>query len=469
MVFRWISTIALSASIAVVAGILIGLEGGPVALVILGSAAGLAFVARQKPMEVVAIWVITAPFLQGKTINLGPAIPDITADRVFLIILSLMALLRAGQGHLRLWRPRLEDYMLGGFLLFGVISILGSANADTIRQFYFWTDSYLLPVLGYYLIVTIIRTERDMRFLVYAVLIGLLVLTAPAAMEYLSGRTILGEPSQFIQGTFRVRTFTSAAWVLGAFAGMGLPFTLYVANMQVHSYSRAWRLFAAITGVFGVLAVFLTFLRAAWISLLVCLLVLKRSQVWKAVAAMILLGLLFAFLFPTISKTAVWQQRISGGDTVASRIVLAQTQLGLFLESPVIGHGIASVPDRFYVKTVYDAQSQYDVFLPSHDMIATVIVEFGLFGLLYVGAIATILLRGYKAYAVARSDTFWGKPLIAAISASSLAFLVQAVTFETRFFPSITLFFWLMLGLLTVAVGNSAKGATSGRDARAVT
>jgi len=460
-----ISNIAVCVVVMASAGMFIGFMGVTAFLVIAAPAA-LIFMLFQRPALIVAVWLFLAPPLQGRNISLGAGIPDITVDRVIFVLVLLTLILRLSTRQVRLRKFKMEDYLLSIFLLFGFLSIVFLINVNVTRQLYFWFDSYFIPIVTSYIILHIFNSEKDLKIVIYFVIVALFVQTFYTPIEYLTGRNLFGVNSQFIQGTIRVNSFTNSAWTLGAFVGMYLPFAIYVGNLKSAVFSKKWRFFALIAAIFGVLCIFLTFMRAAWLSIFALMLFLAwgNRKLLKYAGVILFLGLIFSALYPIISQSTIWQERIIGQDTTTARVILAEMQLKIFQDSPIIGHGIATLPKTFYIKSVSNGfGGEYDVFMPSHNNYATIMLEYGFFGILYFGAIFKIILSGFKSYRIGSSRFFLGKELIGALLGSGLVFMIQAVTFETRFFSSITLFYWIILALIRVTTDKITEAENRAR------
>jgi len=425
-------------------------RGGPAVAAIFLAVGALAAIASRGPFAMLLLWMAVSPFTQGRFVNLGRNVPDLSVDRVLLILAVLLVFIQwAGRTRTLRRMPR-ETFLLVAFLAWALVSVLFWRPSQLIVQLGILFQQFFLPICAYYLVVQVVRSERQVRELLTVSLSALIVLSLPTPLEEVTGVTVLGRAAKSVAGVVRVQSFTRAAWELGPVAGILLALSTHCLSRHDEPMRKRVGIIAVLLGS---VAIFLTFLRASWLSAIAVFLITgvfnQRLRRWLCLV-LVVAGLAVWASWPVIVRTEVWSGRVADPTNVVARQAILRQQLEMFLRQPVLGQGV--VAEARYYHTIGEASSI------SHNMYMSVLLDFGLLGLLYFAAIAVILWRSVRLYRWLPHGAFVGRELVVALWAAVAAFAINAATIETRLFASMNTLFWLTLALLTV-VGELAAGA----------
>ena len=277
----------------------------------------------------------------------------------------------------------------------------------------------------------------------------------PAPLELITGHNLLGQATQFIDGVYRVRSFTPAPWLFGLFVSLLLPFAFLAI---IHKdYSKPIKVLGRVALIFGMVGVFLSFIRAAWISgvIVFALLGLYYPRTRKGSIIIMIIAILgLVVTFPLYSQTTAWHERVINLQTWIARSNVLRQQFQVLMDNLWFGTGIMVEPVKYYIRTVITPNVIYHTSIVSHNMYMTMLTEYGLTAFFYFFAIVVIFLRGIRALSRASYGLFWGKKNMMTLLAAGSLFLLQAATFDTRYFPSVLIFFWVILGLIRISTNK---------------
>ena len=426
--------------IAVIAvGSLTGVMGFKATLVVIGLCL-LAFAFFLSPMQLFLIWLFVTPFTQTRVFSLGASIPDISLDRVLFLVLAVKLGLKAVNAKFRGSKLEIEDGMLAAFLVWALFSILFWKQVNVVGQLVALFQQFLYPIGFYWIVQQVVRKETDLKKVFFTATILLVILCIPAIIEEITGVTPLGQPAQVVNGVTRVRSFLGAPWEFGAVAAMLLMYSLHDLTYPSGQKYKALSWLGAALGGLGIV---FCFMRGAWLAAFVAIFfffVMDKSLrqylyliVPLAVGAAILWG-------PALTASAAWTERITGIGNIIVRLDTSNLQIASILREPVLGNGLMPT---FKI---------YDTGIISHNTALSMFVDFGMFALLYFGAIGAILFRAISNYRKFPARAFLNRGLVLSLGSAALAFLINALTFENRLFIFINALFWVTLGLIKVAI-----------------
>ncbi len=442
--------VALVLVVALLAGLGIAWGGWLVAVVLVVVLA-LGILVKQGPYVILLAWIALSPFTQGRVVYLGADVPDLSVDRVLLLLAALVVLSQVLAKVKTLRHPDAADVCLLVFLGWGIVSVLVWRPIQPIVQLGVLFQQYFLPAIMYWIVVQLVDSEVRFRQLLFMAMLTLIILSLPTPLEELMGVNLLGEPSELVAGVIRVRSFTRSAWELGTVAGILLALATHALSLKGEP-GRA-RLGTAAVAL-GSIAIALTFMRASWLAMLAVFvltgIVNPRFRRWTYVSVGVA-TLLVMFNWTTIMQTNVWLSRVSETNNVIGRVVILQQQWQLFTQSPLLGYGLQET--RFYSSTAIGGGESI-----SHNMYMSTLLDFGLSGVFYFLAIAARVIKGVSAYHRLSPGVFMGRELVMALLAAVAVFLIEAATLETRVFASVNTLFWMTLGLLKV-VEDAGRGS----------
>ncbi len=196
-------------------------------------------------------------------------------------------------------------------------------------------------------------------------------------------------------------------------------------------------------------SVILTFIRGAWLALIAGWLVLGAFAYRRLlIAAPVVVALMWFFVEPVRARMLTI---LMPSDTSVERLILWQYSISLFLERPVLGHGLYAfewgLTDRVrsVLPIVIEGTSP-------HNEPLQFLVDSGVVGA--AAFYASVLLAARQGWMLLRTSK---EPLFAAIGLSLIAFtaalLVGGLTQNPLSSqPAVSIYFWLLVGLSTAAL-----------------
>jgi O-antigen ligase len=237
--------------------------------------------------------------------------------------------------------------------------------------------------------------------------------------------------------------------VLGTVVGVGLALALAV---LVWAGPRSLRRLAYVSLVVDLPALFLTLTRGPLIAAgaVGLLIVLSRARTrWPGVLAGIVVAVVAAGLWTSISSTALYKNRFSDQTNVDERVILDRWSLELAGRRPVLGYGYGSfdeVKNSAHLSTgnssiTYAQAIKYT----SHNTYLTILVELGGVGLMLLLVPWLAVARSSFRLARARLPDAW---LLVGLLGALGVWIINAGTFDMRFFAIAWVLPWVALGVL---------------------
>jgi len=401
------------------------------------------------PFAAIMLWMLVMPWFPFK----GPYKYIFFAFHRLLIPSALCILLLSRMLRLRK-HSRVQlgpaDLAMIAFGAVAVISIFVSGN----HWMYVFSllDRFLVPFAAYWLVRFSNAQERDLKRLVPLVLmialaqfvIGLTSWFAPQVLPSIWRTGLIGDR---VVGTFR----QPASYALV------LTFCLILVYHAAMNRKRGLvRAFLVLAFGLGMVCIFFTFTRSAWLA-----------------GTLVLLGLLYLYPKPTMSVISVVvpimlilfasvltrefahaSQRLSEAEEGAeARLVLANAGKNMFYARPIFGWGFANY-DRYdwrFLERVdevnpTDWQIQKGT---SHDTYLTILAEMGALGF-FLACFPVIWWLGLSTRALPRLPRkgFWSWRLLIALWLTLGAFAVVGLSIDLRFFTFGATLFWIGLAFI---------------------
>lgn len=337
------------------------------------------------------------------------------------------------------------------------VNALG-VEPETLKAITF-VISFLLLI---YLVVSVIRTERDVDFMISVIVTCGAVLSGFALVESVTGYNVfnhLGGHFSFLREVplpysltgaddrgGRLRVFASAQHpiALGAVLVMVLPLAIYLAKTR--EALRWWAAAAMLT-----LGVVSTVSRTGVVMLIVVGLVFLwlrpkgTKKLWPALLPLLVavhlvmpgsLGALKEAFFP--SGGIVAEQQSAAGTRGSGRLADFTPTLAEWSRSPILGEG--------YGSRVVDGDNPNADILD--DQWLSLLLETGIVGVAaWIWIYARVLRR---LVARAKSDDSKHGLLCAALSASIIAYAVGMLTYDSFSFVQVTFVLFMLIGISAV-------------------
>ncbi len=228
-----------------------------------------------------------------------------------------------------------------GWILISVVSA-----TDPLYSFSEWRK-LLAHVLMFFLVVNFISEEGQVKRILGAFVVGVLVMSIYGIVEFFVADGSLVD--QWHERTLRADSLTSEYHWFSTYLMMGLPIVVVWALSTDH---RQWRGVLVVTSVVVMVALFLTYTRGAWLAVAVqacALVVLKGPKVMKLVVTgmvVVALSTLIVVSMQDVSKNAPGKgggAEVEGDtmnlSTVLCRVHIWERGVKDMIERPIAGWG----------------------------------------------------------------------------------------------------------------------------------
>jgi O-antigen ligase len=416
-----------------------GNVGVPLALALLAPAVFVA--ARLQAVHWLVVWLLVSGFLGWVPGLRAPGdLPEVTPERVVLLLIALSVALRAGR-----WRLSGVGLCL---VLFSLDYFLTAAfqSPDVRAAALTFLHHYLPAFVVFGLAASGLRSEAARRLLTRAAAVVGGLLAAVALIQPHTGWDLGAEPGEWSN---RIAGTLITPPNLGAVLATLLVLGLYeAATGRPH-----WRVVAgASVGVMAA-AILLTFTRAAWLSVLVgagtlgLLTIRRRPVLFLVLLTAIVLAIAAA---PPLIDALTDDPRLREDRNAVGRYETSLLSLQQFGQRPVFGWGPETIQ-------YFSGPGGYHGWV-SHNSFLTLLVATGLVGgALYALPIGAATWRGARAVWPAAGAG--GLPSFALAGAA--AYVVNALAIDMKYFALAHTLFWLCLGVLlgSVATGGATREA----------
>jgi len=294
------------------------------------------------------------------------------------------------------------------FIVWNAISIFNSANI-MLSLF------HLLRLLEFYatyvLLINIISDKNLTRFVVNALLAGLIIQGAIAIMQYWfdlplkmesGGIELQGTISDSLNDIEIRRVFGTVGFpnTFGLYISMILPLA-FASIISNYSFKNYW---STISFGIGAIALLLTFSRGAWISsflaLLIVILIMKKARAIRNKIQPIIFGsMLLIVLVGLILMKPIYHRITASPDgTSIDRVYLMKAAIEMIAFHPIIGVGLNTFSE---VLPKYDFTGVSKYFQkPVHNYFLLIAAEVGITGLIlfiiFIGITLSISFKTLK-------------------------------------------------------------------------
>ena len=389
---------------------------------------------------------------------------SLTAAVVFLVSAGMLLVGgMAWTGEVYMRRTPM-DLWVAGFALLAAVSVWTSAYAA--EGFYNYAHLMGLYVLVYLLITQTVKTKREGRLIVIAILASSAVVCSWGLLQYHAGMDVTAERwvdgDQFPELKKRVFSTLGNPNVLAAFLVMVVGLA---SGWSLDTHERKRKGALIFVSALAVLCILLTYSRGAWLSL--GAMALMMAAVWRhwnwrvllavaAVLVILLAAMHEAFLARLLSIREMFN---SADSSVALRWALWESTLAMIAEHPWIGLGWGSY--RFvYPEYDFFVQNEAVIIYHGHNTLLSLAAEIGIPGALcFALAWGMSVVRSLKAMKHSlRSSKGFNLGIALAISGMAAFSLTDHVLFNIQ----VTAIFWALLALTVSlpAIGPYARNRT---------
>ncbi len=394
-----------------------------------------------------------------------PFLPDLYLDRIMLVWLTVVFLVKTMVTGRRLRGPYGLDVLIVVFALYTISQVY----VHDMQFFNVWVNSILIPFTVYFLAKNIIRTTSAVRTL-FAFLLALSIYYNVTSVAEKFNITWLIWPKYII--TMATEQFQGRsqgpfmqAPLFGTVIGMLLPLHLYfIATVR----NRLGRLALGLSLVLGLAGLYFTYTRGSWLTGVVALLVtvaLNRKAYLRYLAPVALVVPLLAVSVLNVSQDKFLQERVSNDQTIGSRIGTAVTVLRVWRDHPLFGVGFfqyRNVRDNYIQPVEVPGMPVIRFFQFRHNAIHDIylgpLAETGLVG---IGLQFSIYLLAVMAFFRKYRERSRGDPImlyaLPVFGGIMTGYFVGGIAFDYRFFAIVPTLLMMCAGVMNGDLEDSSR------------
>ena len=403
-----------------------------------------------------AIWIIAVGGFRFLWFVQAGGLPDLYLDRMMLIWLGMVFLIKSVVGK----RIPTGPYTLDLFILCHGLYILARVYIQHMHYIQPWFMSIAIPYCAYFLAKNIIDDSRRIRVL-WWVLLGLVVYYSFTSIVEKYRIDALIFPRNIIEAKeleFRGRS-------IGPFIQPGVFGTSFAMLLPIHLYflatvrSRLAKVLVGACFVAAAVGLMFTYTRGSWLAGAAGLgvaAILNRRRYLPLLAPAAVIGCLVGLFVLGVGHDKFMKERFENEDTLGSRVGTAATALRVWRDSPVFGVGFFQFGRvrEDYIEPVNAPLlgtirfSQYRD-NPLHDIYLGPLAEDGLVGAVLQYGIYFLILRNIlrKRRSLA-GDRHFTELILPVCIGSFAAYFVGGLAFDYRFFSFMGALFYMTAGIL---------------------
>ena len=358
----------------------------------------------------------------------------------------------------------ITDFLILAFLVFmaagGIISVDGASSLS-------YAGMYCVLSLGYFLVVTLIKSKEQLRSCVYSILTSAFLVSIYGIYQNFFGNasTVWTDTEMFGSSSARITSTFENPNVLAEYLIMCLPFA-FALFIEKKGFGK--KLVTAVSGVAIILALVYTMSRGAWLGCIIGLLIFMLIYSRKTLVVCFF-GLFCIPFLPIVLPDSIIKRFTSIGNmadsSTAYRVHIWQGCIELFKDFWASGIGVgkdvfAKIYPTYTLAGIESAPHSHNLFLQ-------IAIELGIFGLIiFILAMLSLASQAFTYFSKCRKDgkSQNGKSnrlTVAAALCGVIAVAAQGMTDYVWYNYRIYLMFWLLAGLCAAGV-RSERGLMTG-------
>lgn len=407
----------------------------------------------------VLAWLVFLLGFRNMLMLVTPGLPDIAPDRVLLVWIFSLFLLKVAMGE----RTRARWHLLDTLLLAHLLYLLGSIMYHDNTGFNSWTRSYLMGYAAYFAAKYVIDGRLNLirlvfgLFLVLNIYYGVVAVAEHFKFSPLIWPKAVLDPTIYRQWPGRSHGVFLQPAVYGIVMGMLLPIQIYHLRIARNVLVKLL-LYASIPVV--VIGLYFTYTRGSWLAGIFGLLAMAAVG-WRRylplVGRILIVGaLLLAAGVISFKQDALFMERLGTERTITGRLGTLGRAYRIFLDHPVFGCGYFrfnevkyDYADTIEVPFFGVVRRGHDIHSTIHDMYLGTLAEEGLVGaalqLMIYLQIFFIFRRRYLLRH--RGDPF-ARDMMPVLAGLMIGYLVGAFAIDYRFFGAMITLFYFSAGLV---------------------
>lgn len=416
------------------------------------------------------VWILTVCGFRFLWNIQAPGLPDLYLDRMGLIWISLIFVVKFVAENRRLRGP----YKLDVLVLLHLAYIFAQVFAHEMQYFGIWVASVLMPALAYYLAKNIFVDRRHIAGLIWT-LLGLSIYYNITSVAEKYDLDWLIWPKYILEagGEFRGRSqgpFLQAP-LFGTVIGMLLPVHLYCLG----AVNRRWlRLLLGLSLLLGFAGLYFTYTRGSWLAgfmALAATAALNRRRYLRFLLPALVIAPIVAVAFLGLAQDEFMKERVETDDTIGSRVGTAATVFRVWRDHPLLGVGFFRYREvrENYIQAVQMPGMpiiRYQQFRHNsiHDIYFGPMAELGVVGTALQMGIYFLILRAFvRRYFRREPEDEVADRALPVLGGIMVGYLVGGIAFDYRFFSVVGVLFMTCAG---ITYGYQSGARADLREAR---
>jgi O-antigen ligase len=401
------------------------------------------------------IWILSVCGFRFLWSIQTPILPDLYLDRMAMIWLAMVFLVKAVAERRAMVRPIRIDLLL----LANALYLLTQIIMHDMEFFGTWVVSILIPYSAFFLTKNIIITQRQIRTLLW-ILLALSVYYNVTSVAEKYGFNFLIWPKYIIgmEGEFRGRSqgpFMQAP-LFGTVIGVLLPIHLYFLATVRRNGVRVLLIASLLVGLAGL---YFTYTRGSWLAGLAALgttAALNRKVYLRYLLPAVIIGGILAVGVLGLGQDKFMKERVENENTIGSRLATAVTVFRVWRDNPLFGCGFfqyRNVREKYIepveipgLPTIRFVQFRHNAI---HDIYLGPLAETGLVGTAMQLAIYVLILRAFvRKYYRRHVEDHYVSFVMPVLAGILVGYLVGGLAFDYRFFAVIGTLFLVSAGII---------------------
>lgn len=407
----------------------------------------------------VLFWLVSLLGFRSLLMLHTQGLPDISPDRVLLVWIISIFLLKYAMGS----RPTARWEALDTLLAVHLLYLLGSIIVHDNTGFNSWTRAYLMGYAAYFIGKYVINGRREMiRILIWLLLVLNIYYGVVSVAEYFKFHPLIWpkmvlDPDTYRQWPGRSHGVFLQPAVYGIIMGMLLPFQVYYLRAARNPVIKTL-LYLSLPVVLA--GLYFTYTRGSWlvgIFSLMTMAIVGWRRYLPLIGRLVIAGaILSAAGLINVQQDKQFVERMGTEHTVTGRVGTMTRAYRIFMDYPLFGCGYFRYN---FIKRDYQGTIEVPIFgvirrsedigASIHDMYLGSLAEEGLVGAsLHIAIYLQILLLFRRKYRLRRHGDRFAIELMPAIAGLMVGYLVGGLAIDYRFFESLLAPFFLMAGLV---------------------
>lgn len=386
-----------------------------------------------------------------------PGLPDFSFDRLFLLWIILMFMLRTILERRKLKGPYLADVLL----LLHTTYILVQLSLVNPVAFHSWVLSNLSPFFAYLYGKNIINREREIRNVLVFFLLLTLYYSVTSIAEHFGWSALIWpkailNPLLGFWAEGRSRGPFLHPPLFGQILGIVLlvPFFFLIRPLRLVP-----RLGLSVLLGLGLLGLFFTMTRGPWLAVAAAVLLMGvlRPRYRRVLATMAALGAIGGLVGVTqLANTEFLQERVRNTHTIDNRLGFMANALRMTRDHPLTGIGYFKFPAYrgLYNQTTYIplyglVRKSDSATIAIHDIYIGRLAEEGIISALLLAAFGLVIFRAFlRQWRADPNGPWFNRDSLALFGAMMVCYLIGGMVIDFRYFDLVNVLFFFVAGLV---------------------